>query len=111
MVDKEVPLVEAKKTPQKDIVLDTEGFFVIEVDRTKNKIRVEYYTNVCKENKIVSGSLEKVFLGDKADALCDVIVKHVSTTLRPEHYMYLGREIQRAEYALEKNKEYVQDGC
>jgi len=31
MVDKEVPLIEAEKTPHKDVVLDPKGFFVIEV--------------------------------------------------------------------------------
>ncbi|MCK5459154.1 MAG: DUF4346 domain-containing protein [Thermoplasmatales archaeon] len=31
--------------------------------------------------------------------------------LRAEHYMYLGRELQRAQCALEKNKKYVQGGC
>ena len=108
MVDKEVPLIEAKKTLQRDVKLDPGGFFVIEVQ--KKKIWVEYYSNVYKDKRIVSGDLKKVFSGDKANALCDTIAKHV-TTLRPEHYMYLGRELQRAQIALEKNKKYVQDGC
>jgi len=110
MVDKEIPLIEAKKTQQKDVLLDPAGFFVIDVDKKQKKIRVEYYSNVYKKDKIASGKLEKVFSGEKANALCDTIVKHVSN-LRPEHYAYLGREIQRAQCALEKNKKYVQDGC
>lgn len=108
MVDKEITLIKAEKTPQKDVILDTKGFFVIEVH--ENEIRVEYYTNVYRDNKIVSGNLEKVFSGGKADALSDTIVKHIPD-LRPEHYMYIGRELQRAQYALEKNKKYIQDGC
>jgi glycosylphosphatidylinositol transamidase (GPIT) subunit GPI8 len=110
MANKEVPLIKAKKTPRKDVVLDPNGFFVIEVDKRQNKIRVEYYSNVYKNKRIVSGVLEKVFLGGKADALCDTIVKNVPDLL-PSHYMYLGREIQRAQCALEKNKKYVQGGC
>ena len=108
MVDKEVPLINAKKTPRKDVILDPSGFFVIEV--RKVEIIVEYYTNVYKENKIVSGNLQKVFSGTKADALSDTIAKYV-TNLRNEHYMYLGRELQKAQYALEQNKKNIQGGC
>lgn len=110
MVDKEVPLIEARKTSQKDVRLDPGGFFIIGLQRKQKKIRAEYYSNIYKDNKIVSGDLKMVFSGDKANALCDTIVRHVPD-LRPEHYAYLGRELQRAQYALEKNKEYVQDGC
>ncbi len=108
MVDKKVPLIHAEKTPQKDVVLDSEGFFVIEVH--DKEIIVEYYSNVYKDGRVVSGSLEKVFSGDKADALSDTIVRYMPH-LRAEHYMYLGRELQRAQCALEKNKKYVQGGC
>jgi hypothetical protein len=110
MVDKEVPLIQAKKIPRKDVILDPNGFFVIEVDRKERMIRVEYYSNVYKGNKIVSGRLEKVFSGPRADAICDVIAMHVPN-LRHEHYLYLGREVQRAQCALEKNKKYEQGGC
>ena len=110
MVNKEVPLIEAEKTAQKDIRLDPGGFFVIEVDRKQKNIRVEYFSNVYKEKRIVSGNLKKVFSGKKADALCDTILMNVSN-LQPEHYMYLGRELQKAQCALEKNKKYIQGGC
>jgi len=108
MVDKEVVLIKAKKTSQKDVTLDSKGFFVIELH--DDEIRVEYYTNVYRNNQIVSGKLEKVFSGVRADALCDTIAKHVSDIM-PEHYMYLGRELIMAQQALENKKEYVQDGC
>jgi len=42
--------------------------------------------------------------------LSDTISKNVAVLL-PEHYLYLGRELQRAQCALEKNKKYVQGGC
>ncbi len=108
MVDKEVPLIKVKKTLQKDVILDRRGFFVIEVH--EKEIRVEYYSNIYKDDRIVSGNLEKVFSGVKADALSDTIVQHVPD-LRTEHYTYLGRELQKAQYALEQNKKYVQGGC
>jgi len=110
MVDKEVPLITAKKIPEKDVILDSAGFFVMGLNRKQNEIRVEYYSNVYKKERIVSGNLVKVFSGKKADAICDSIEKNVPS-LRPEHYMYLGRELQKAEVALEENKKYIQGGC
>jgi hypothetical protein len=108
MPDKEIPLIKAVKTPQKDVILDPKGFFIIEI--VGKEIRVEYYSNVYKNKRIVSGILRMVFSGTKSDALSDTIVKHIPD-LRPEHYMYLGRELQKAQYALEKNKKYIQGGC
>ena len=108
MVDKEIPLLEAKKTAEKDVVLDPNGFFVIEV--YDKGIRVEYYSNVYKNKRIVSGHLQKVFTGMAADALSDTIALHVPVLL-PEHYLYLGRELQKAQVAFEQKKKYVQGGC
>jgi hypothetical protein len=110
MADKNIPLIKAKKTSQKNVILDPNGFFVIEVIRKEKQIRVEFFSNVYKNNLIVSGILEKVFIGEKADSLSDTIVKNVPLLL-PEHYMYIGRELQRAQCALEKNKGYFQGGC
>jgi hypothetical protein len=108
MVDREVPLIKATKTKEKDVILDPQGFFVIEVD--VKGIRVEYYANVYKNQRIVSGRLQKVFTGTKADALSDTIAVHVPSLL-PEHYLYLGRELQMAQLAFEQKKKYVQGGC
>ena len=63
-----------------------------------------------KEKRIVSGNLQKIFVGTKAAALSDTIAKHVST-LRPEHFMYLGRELQKAQICLETKTSYTQGGC
>lgn len=108
MTDKIIPLIEARKTPGKYVKLDPKGFFVIELD--KQQIRVEYYSNVYRKKGIASGKLEKVFIGEKADALSDTIANHV-IGLRPEHYCYLGRELQKAESTLKNNKKYIQNGC
>ena len=110
MTEKKVPLIKAAKTPQKEVMLDKNGFFVVEIDRKEKQIRVEYYSNIYKGDRIVSGSLQKVFIGTKSDALCDTIAKNVPKLL-PEHYMYLGRELHRAEYALANDKKYFQGGC
>lgn len=110
MNERKIPLIKAKKIPKKDIMLDQNGFFVIEIIKKKSEIRVEYYSNIYKNKNIVSGKLEKVFTGKKADALCDTIAKTVPNLLS-SHYMYLGRELQKAEVALIKNIKYIQGGC
>lgn len=103
-----IPLIKAKKTSKNDVILDPKGFFVIEI-RDK-EIIVEYYTNIYRNNKIVTGKLKKVFSGTNADALCDTISKHIKY-MRPEHYMYLGGELIKAQYAIVNNIKYVQGGC
>jgi hypothetical protein len=108
MPDKIIPIIKAKKTMRKDVILDPNGFFVINL--INNQIRVEYYKNSYKNNKIVSGILNKVFIGYKADALCDEIAKNIKN-LRVEHYMYLGRELLNAQICLENNDRYIQGGC
>jgi hypothetical protein len=108
MVDREVPLYVARKTAEKDVVLDPVGFFVIEAGA--QGIRVEFYSNVYKDGRIVSGHLEAVFSGVRADALCDTLAAHVPVLL-PVHYLYLGRELQCAQEALEQHRTYVQGGC
>jgi len=108
MVDREVPLYVARKVAEKDVVLDPAGFFVIEVGR--EGIRVEFYSNVYQGKRIVSGRLEAVFRGVRADALCDTIAAHVPALL-PVHYLYVGRELQRAQEAFEGHVRYVQGGC
>lgn len=110
MAERIIPLIKAKKTPRKDVILDPNGFFVIEIDHKQKDIRVEYFTNIYKNKKIISGVLKKVFSGKKADALCDTIVRNVPNLL-PEHYMYIGREIQRAQCAIKNNRKYIQGGC
>ena len=108
MDKKDVPLIEAVKTAEKDVILDPSGFFVIELH--DEKIFVEYYTNVYKNERIVSGNLKMVFMGTRADALSDTIAQHVHQLL-PEHYLYIGRELKAAEAALNNNLVYEQGGC
>jgi hypothetical protein len=108
MVDKDVPVFVAQKTKEKDVMLDPAGFFVIEV--SVEGIRVEYYSNVYRGGRIGSGLLEAAFTGVRADALSDTIAAHVPRLL-PTHYLYLGRELWRAQEAFEQGTRYEQGGC
>ena len=103
-----VPVIPARKTKEKDIILDKKGFFVIEL--VDDHIQVEFYHNVIKNDQIVSGKLVKIFTGTSAAALSDTIAKHISD-LRSDHLLYLGRELMRAELALKQNKSFEQGGC
>lgn len=103
-----VPVISAKKTKEKDIILDKKGFFVIEL--VDDHIQVEFYHNVIKNDRIVSGKLVKIFTGTSAAALSDTIAKHISD-LRSDHLLYLGRELMRAELALKQNESFEQGGC
>jgi len=108
MTEKNIPMIKATKTAQKDVTLDPAGFFVIMVQN--DRILVESYENVVKQGQIVSGKLRRVFTGNRADALCDTIASYEKDLL-PEHYCYLGRELIRAQKALEHDVPYVQGGC
>ena len=103
-----IPVINARKTKEKDIILDKKGFFVIEL--VDDQIQVEFYHNVIKDQRIVSGKLVKIFTGKRAAAICDTIALHIPG-LRSDHLLYLGRELMRAELALAGNQSYEQDGC
>ena len=75
MKDKIIPVIKESKKLRKDVILDPNGFIIIEI--YNDEIRVEYYKNIYKENKIISGKLKKVFIGKKADALSDTIADNI----------------------------------
>ncbi len=84
-------------------ISDPNGFFVISVDKNRNKIIVEHFQNNKLKNKIV---------GDSAEEICKTIV-HLDLIgdfdQKLKHAMYLGRELQKAEIALNNNLNYEQD--
>ena len=99
--------ITGRKTRQKDVLLDPQGYFLILVD---TKILVEFYSYERPGDVQGPRKLETVFCGYRADALCDTITTHIKDLL-PGHYCYLGKELQRAEDALKNDGEYVQGGC
>jgi hypothetical protein len=105
MPKKNIPLIIAEKNKKFNCNLDPNGFFII--NTSNDLINVEFYENVIKENKIVSGKLLMVFQGHKADALSQSIVQHIKG-LTPEHYIYLGRELILAEKSIKDKTKYKQ---
>lgn len=87
---------------------DERGFFVILVDRDKNKIVVEHY-NYVKDKKIIkTGKINQVVEGTDAEEMCKKIIEK-GLLSRLDHASYLGRELQKAENALKNGVEYVQE--
>jgi len=79
---------------------DAKGYFLIKVDHKNKQIIVEHYNR--------NHNLLYRIVGKNAEEISHEIAKH-TLGLRPEHYIYLGRELQKAEIALKKNTKYVQD--
>jgi len=75
------------------------------------EIVVEHYINVQKEGsrlKVATGRLNTVIRGTDALGICDTVFRK-GLVSRLDHAMYLGRELQRAQCALETGRRYEQD--
>jgi len=86
---------------------DEKGFFVILVDHNKKKIIVEHYNYVKDKNIIKTGKINQVIEGTNAEELCKEIIKK-GLLSKLDHASYLGRELQKAENALNNGLEYTQ---
>lgn len=93
-----VPL-EAAKKPSK-LVLDPAGYFVIYPDRPHRRLVLEHYSN--------KGVLDRMFTAFSAAALYTNVIE-AGLISRTDHAAYLGRELARAEHALQSGGDYVQD--
>jgi tetrahydromethanopterin S-methyltransferase subunit A len=82
------------------LVLDPTGYFVVYPDRIRQCLAVEHYTN--------HGVLNRVFTGATATALYASVIE-AQLISRLDHAAYLGRELARAEHALQSGEDYVQD--
>jgi dihydropteroate synthase len=111
---------------QRFIALDPAGYFLIKLDREAGELIAEHYTNSIDERGLAtdpdSGEViscrgagsrqpQAVFRGRSAKelgvALTEGAGPHPLSCL--DHALYLGRELQKAEAALEAGCEYVQD--
>lgn len=93
---------------ESEVKLDEEGFFLIFIDKEKNKIIVEHHLNVKSNGMIKTGKLNKIIEGENAEEICHTIIRE-GLLSDLAHASYLGRELQKAEIALKNNMDYVQD--
>ena len=84
-----------------EFVLDPQGYFLIKVDRENRNIEVGFCNG---KNKLVL----KVS-GKKPIDIYTTIFNKEKLLLRNDHAAYLGRELQKAYIALQRNILYVQD--
>tara|TARA_Y100001970_G_C14258015_1_gene877054 strand:+ start:1921 stop:2310 length:390 start_codon:yes stop_codon:yes gene_type:complete len=108
------------------IKLDPYGYFIIKIKHDKGLIIVEYFTNTINKNGIAINPdtgeplrcdsqnkrlPNQIFSGKSAKSLGIQISEINSKTFvsKIDHALYLGRELQKAEYALREGIEYVQD--
>lgn len=111
---------------QRFIALDPAGYFLIKLDRGAGELIAEHYANSIDERGLAtdpdSGEViscrgagprepQAVYRGRSAKelgvALTEGAGPHPLSCL--DHALYLGRELQKAEAALEAGCEYVQD--
>ncbi len=98
---KQIKEIEAHSCP--DWIPDPKGFFVISIDRARDKLLIEHYRDNKLKNKII---------GDSAEDICKIIANLDligDFEQKLEHSMYLARELQKAEFALRNNSNYEQD--
>lgn len=93
--------IQASSSPE--WIADPRGFFVVSIDRDRNKIITEHYQNNKLAKRIVGDSAEEI---SKTIARLNLIGDFKQTK---EHAMYLGRELQKAEIALKSGLDYEQD--
>jgi thymidylate synthase len=99
--------VEAKATVEKykpktiKFIHDPAGYFIISIDKEKKVIKVRHLWN----NGLSSGY---EFEGKDAISLYKQILNAQLVT-QIDHAAYLGRELYRAQIALENNQDYTQD--
>jgi len=82
------------------LVLDPAGYFVVYPDRTHQRLVLEHYSN--------KGVLDRMFTAASAAALYLSVIEAELIT-RLDHAAYLGRELARAEHALQSGDDYIQD--
>ncbi len=97
---KQVRHIKADYDDLKEFVMDEKGYFLIRVNQDEKEIEVAF----CSElNKIAA-----TITGTKPLEIYQTIIKQGFIS-RMDHAAYLGRELQKAYLALQKNIPYVQD--
>tara|TARA_Y100001968_G_C18856282_1_gene480450 strand:- start:50 stop:454 length:405 start_codon:yes stop_codon:yes gene_type:complete len=116
-----------EKLSRRFIALDPNGYFLIKIDPKKKELIVEHYSNsIDKQGIAVDPATGKPIQCKDTSYSRDPIKRYKAKTAkdlgiklsegegvlpisRIDHAMYLGRELQKAEYCLIKGINYIQD--
>ena len=93
--------ITAEYDDEKEFVLDKSGYFLIRLNRDNKNIEVAF----CNEKNKVTLKVT----GNKPIDIYQTIINKEKIDIRKDHAAYLGRELQKAYFALKHNLEYVQD--
>ena len=85
----------------RDFVMD-KGFFLIKVYRETKEIGAAYVDNESFE-------IQFEVRGKTVQEIYNVIFNELNIVIRLDHAAYLGKELKKAEIALEKGEEYLQE--
>jgi len=99
--------ITAKYHKIKDWVMDPKGYFLINIDRKNNLLRVGY----CKFTKLGNNTVNDMvaeIVGKTAIEIVNTLIKedYISSL---QHAGDMGIELCKAELALKNNLDYVQD--
>jgi dihydropteroate synthase len=111
---------------KRELALDPIGYFIIYLDREQHLICAKFFSTVINEEGLatdpVTGEVipargkvkrdpELLICGRSAKEVCVKLFEEQNPSLVSQlsHAAYLGRELQRAEWALIHGSEYVQD--
>ena len=99
--------ITAKYHKIKDWVMDPKGYFLIDIDRKNNLLRVGY----CKFTKLGNNPVNDMvaeIVGKTAIEIVNTLIKenYISSL---QHAGDMGIELCKAELALKNNLDYVQD--
>ncbi len=99
--------ITAKYHKIKDWVMDPKGYFLINIDRKNNLLRVGYCKFTKQGNNPVNDMVAEI-VGKTAIEIVNTLIKenYVSSL---QHAGDMGIELCKAELALKNNLDYVQD--
>ncbi len=96
----EAEVIEARYDRLKDFRMDSIGYFLIRVNKEKQRIEAGF----CKS----ANKVEKIIVGKTAMEIFNTIIKEKLVSSL-QHAADLGAELQKAQIALENDIEYTQD--
>ncbi|MBI2670938.1 DUF4346 domain-containing protein [Candidatus Woesearchaeota archaeon] len=99
---KDFKIIQGHYHEVRDFVLDKNGFFLIRVYNNTNEIGAAFVDNETYEMKFE-------VRGKTAQEVYHVIFNELNVNVRLDHAAYLGKELKKAEMALEKREEYLQE--
>ena len=99
--------ITAKYHKIKDWVMDPKGYFLINIDRKNNLLRVGY-CKFTKQGKYTVNDMVAEIVGKTAIEIVNTLIKenYISSL---QHAGDMGIELCKAELALKNNLNYVQD--